>query len=117
MPLAPATPRRSKVFASPAASSPPTQLPTSPPTPHPNLRNPGPPFPRRPSPVPVRFSQADASMGSREWLGSVTLRGVRKALPPSVLVNSAWGSGGRVRGSWLRFGCPESLESIRFSQA
>lgn len=44
--------------------------------------------------------------------------GVRRALTPSVLVNSAWGVLEVVCcRSCLRFGCMESRESFRFSQA
>lgn len=121
-PLCPSPPPRSaaqKGFRQPRSLPP---HPASSPPPHrlrtPCLRNRGPPFSPLPPPAPVRFSQADASMGSREWLGSVTLPGCSESpvsirfsqLCSGVLEDECWGS-------WFWFGCLESVDPIRFSQA
>lgn len=57
-------------------------------------------------------------MGSRKWLGSVTLPGCSES-PVSIRFSQLC-LGVRVVeccGSCFPFGCLESLESIRFSQA
>lgn len=57
-------------------------------------------------------------MGSREWLGSVTLPGCPES-PVSIRFSQLC-LGVRVVECWGRcvlFGCLESLESILFSQA
>lgn len=93
MPLAPATPRRSKKFSpAPAAS-----LPTNP-APHLST-DAAPPiseirdrrFPHAPALSPfVLVKRTPAWDRVSGWVQS-RCGGVRKALPPSVLVNSAWG--------------------------
>jgi len=93
MPLAPATPRRSKKFSPTPAASLPTQpaphLPTdsAPPVSEIGDRR----FPHsRPPPQFVLVKRRRAWDRVSGWVQS-RCGGVRKALPPSVLVNSAWG--------------------------
>ncbi len=93
MPLAPATPRRSKKFSPPPAAS-------LPPQPAPHLRTDSAPpvseigdrrFPHsRALPQFVLVKRRPAWDPVSGWVHS-RCRGVRKALPPSVLVNSARG--------------------------
>lgn len=95
MPLAPATPRRSKKFSPTPAASLPTQpaphLPTdsAPPVSEIGDRR----FPHsRPPPQFVLVKRRRAWDRVSGWFQS-RCSGVRKALSPSVLVNSAWGFG------------------------
>jgi hypothetical protein len=57
-------------------------------------------------------------MGSRKWLGSVTLPGCSES-PVSIRFSQLC-SGvleDDCRGYWFWFGCLESVDPIRFSQA
>lgn len=120
MPLTPATPSRSKKF-SPA---PVACLPTHP-APHLST-DAAPPvseigdrrFPHAPALSQfVLVKRRPAWDRVSGWVQS-RCSGVLKALPPSVLVNFAWGVlEDDCRGYWFWFGCLESVDPIRFSQA